>query len=161
MAPKLSDGCPLISNRLVKQDRTGPTDAHSVAKPADHRPRDCSTCTTERSRQSAEEEEAFSQQIIGYDGALNNRTREPRALLEPQALEAAPDGIDEAETRGLVCERRVDCVVMHVICYIHKDLVRLGTDDGRSTRRGRDRDDGSFCGRRWVGRQTWGVNLML
>jgi hypothetical protein len=83
---------------------------------------------TARSRQSAEEEEAVSQQTIGYDGALNNGAHEPRALLEPQALEAAPDGVDEAETRGLVCERRVDCVVVHVVCYVHEDLVRLGTD---------------------------------
>jgi hypothetical protein len=71
-----------------------------------------------------------SQQTVGYGGPVDNGAHETCAFLEPQTLQAAADGIDEAEAGGFVCKLRVNVVIVDVVCNVHEDLVRLWTDCG-------------------------------
>ena len=69
-----------------------------------------------------------------------------------QGLKATSDSVNQAQTRRLPCEVRVDFVVVHVVGDVLHDLVGLWTDCRLSVvsghcARGRGRDDGGGGGR--------------
>lgn len=52
---------------------------------------------------------------VRHDGPLNNWAELRRAVGEPQGLEPTPDGVDQAESRGLERELGLDLVVVHIV----------------------------------------------
>lgn len=59
--------------------------------------------------------EQEGERTIRDDSALDDGAHEARALLEAQALEAAADGVDEAEPGSLERELGRDLGVVHIV----------------------------------------------
>lgn len=59
--------------------------------------------------------ERKGRRTIRNDSALDNRPEKPCALLEAQTLEAAADGVDEAEPGSFERELGRDLRVVHVV----------------------------------------------
>ncbi len=65
---------------------------------------------------------------VRHDSPLDNWAELGRAVGEPQSLKPTPDGVDQAESRGLERELRLDLVVVHIVSNVLEDLVGLGPE---------------------------------